>query len=155
MITDTYSAANGWGTADDIISDEFDSLDQELKKARFEAFEQLGPEVGRRIDIYQRYETRDFLAVINTDSSWLPIYCPDLASCMGLLAQLDPWYRMTQIGAFHKMASELYFLLTEYGEHGPLANCLGSRERQRERLRARAQELAERKHAKAKREEHG
>jgi hypothetical protein len=126
MIIDTFSYSAGWGKAEGIIPDHFDGWEKALAEAGFELFDQLGRHQNG-IQIHTRDNA--YLVSIETPFCWREVYCCDLASLTGLLAQLEPWFRMTQATEMIEMIREIHELLVEYGETGPLEACLDRKAR--------------------------
>lgn len=114
-----------WTKIPDPFADETD-FGQALEKAGFEHFDQLGTECGTRIEVHIGIDGR-FVVVIDTATHWQPLMAADLPSLISLVNHLRPWVTMGMDTRKLEVIEEFSILLTEYGDDGPLAECLGNR----------------------------
>jgi len=144
MIFDAFDIFTGWGKIDNLIPDDDGdpNIDGALKTAGFELFDRLGDPHGTGIEILSRHiegQGTNFLVTIDTPFYWQAVYCKDLPSCLTLLAQIEPWFRMSRTTDRDCLITEFYELVTRHGQNGPLAECLFQKKLDETR------ELAERK----------
>ena len=140
MTIDTFDHVAGWGTDNDMVPKDFDNLDKWLAETGFDQFCYLGEASVYSIEVFHRKD--EFFVSIDTHSQWRIIHCANLPSCIGLLAQLEPWFRMAQGTELIDMVREFHELLIEYGQDGPLEMCLARKRRAEEYRQRRRKELA-------------
>lgn len=97
-----------------------------LEKAGFHQFDQVGVECGTRIEVHIGTDGI-FFVVIDTATHWHPLIAADFPSLISLVNQLEPWVRMGMDSRKLEVLEEFAELLTEYGDDGPLGECLGNR----------------------------
>ena len=124
-----------WTKIPDPFADETD-VEAAWEKAGFDQFDRFGTQHGSAITVYIGNDNKNrFLVNIDSGSLWQPLMVADLPSLISLMNQLASWVNIGIETRKLEMMEEFSELLLQFGESGPLAECLGARRAYYARLR--------------------